>query len=70
MAAFSYPAIITPQTLHTRTTTPDNNEPTATTKAPSRRAQTIIFIITHHRWRAMLSPPRLPALWGGSNAIA
>ncbi|EHI7575593.1 TPA: hypothetical protein ACGTP1_003708 [Salmonella enterica] len=24
MAAFSYPAIITPQTYHTRTTTPDH----------------------------------------------
>nr|DAJ52113.1 MAG TPA: hypothetical protein [Caudoviricetes sp.] len=46
------------------------NEPTATMTAPSRRAQTIIFIITHHRWRAMLSPPRLPALWVGFNAVA
>nr|DAO70278.1 MAG TPA: hypothetical protein [Caudoviricetes sp.] len=32
-----------------------------TTTAPSRRAQTIIFNNAHHRWRAMLSPPRLRA---------
>ncbi len=49
---------------------PTTNESTATTNAPSWRAQTIIFIITHHLWRAMLSPPRLPALWIGFNASA
>ncbi|MDJ6382016.1 hypothetical protein LEC97_24245, partial [Salmonella enterica] len=49
---------------------PTTNEPTATMNEPSRRAQTIIFNITHHRWRAMLSPPRLPTLWGGFNAVA
>ncbi|EPL1955883.1 hypothetical protein JRB55_004918, partial [Citrobacter freundii] len=51
---------------HTRPPT----KATATTIAPLRAAQTIIFIITHHLWRAMLSPPRLPALWVGFNAVA
>ncbi|MEN3754927.1 hypothetical protein ABC733_26545 [Mangrovibacter sp. SLW1] len=46
------------------------NALTAAITTPSRRAQAVFFTVTHHRWRAMLSPPRLPALWGGFDASA
>jgi hypothetical protein len=60
MAAFSYPP---PSRLRRATRArphPTTNEPTQSRPAPSRRAQTIIFIITHHLWRAMLSRHACP----------
>nr|DAL76557.1 MAG TPA: hypothetical protein [Caudoviricetes sp.] len=49
-------------------TTRQTSAPTRKATAPPRRAQARKNKCCHHVWRAVLSPPRLPALWGGFNA--
>lgn len=61
---------ITHQMRLTRTNTPYHQRTSSDRERAITARSDDNFYITHHRWRAMLSPPRLPALWVGFNAGA